>query len=333
MTLGHTDIELKELAGSSFTQREYWEVNWLWHNQSSEPLNPWGPLAGPEPQSRVQFSQVDPGNVWYESMYSAVLPDRASEPVMLNMLRALIIDFDSVRFFGETASQVSTFLMWLYTKAHVAEDAVGVYFSGKKGFHVVLPVGLFSPEEGDLLHVTPASLKQFVMYLCGSFSSVDMSVYDSRRLFRIEGAPHPDTGIRKKKITIGGVEVLGSPVVDGGSMQTVVESLKDAGDYGNIHQSVPLTELFLSALAVSSHETRSRYSSSIVPLPSLFEKVSEGDRHNRLVLISSILAKQGADLELSQEIAKLWNRQLEHPMELREVGRVVKSLHDKYSPK
>ena len=70
-----------------------------------------------------------------------------------------------------------------------------VFFSGKKGFHVCIPAGLFGVIPSPAL---PSAFKVLAKRLaaeCGA--GIDEGIYDAVRLFRTPNSRHPDTGLHK----------------------------------------------------------------------------------------------------------------------------------------
>lgn len=103
------------------------------------------------------------------------------------------------------ARKLVTFLRDRYG-AH-AENGLGAYFSGSKGFHVTL-VAL--PGFHPLPHV-PA----LVNLLCTTIAqkagvSVDPAIYDRQRLFRLPNTRHPRTGLYKRFLDLDELFRLGA---------------------------------------------------------------------------------------------------------------------------
>ncbi|VTR91692.1 DNA primase, small subunit OS=Rhodopirellula baltica SWK14 GN=RBSWK_05111 PE=4 SV=1 [Gemmata massiliana] len=91
------------------------------------------------------------------------------------------------------ARKLVTYLLDRY-KAH-AENGLGIYFSGAKGFHVTL-VAL--PGFHPLVHV-PALVKLLCLTIARKAgATIDSAVYDRQRLFRLPNTRHPRTGLHKR---------------------------------------------------------------------------------------------------------------------------------------
>jgi hypothetical protein len=77
-------------------------------------------------------------------------------------------------------------------------DGIGVYFSGQKGFHVVVELLLgvgFTP-------AVPGACKRLVLMVAAKAGvRIDTGCYDHQRLVRLPNSRHPATGLHKRFIT------------------------------------------------------------------------------------------------------------------------------------
>lgn len=90
--------------------------------------------------------------------------------------------------------------LYSYLSNFIPEDSLIVYYTGKKGFHVEC--------EALCLGINPSnSLHSTFRYIAKSISedldlqSLDFSVYDQRRMWRLPGTKHQDSGLYKNKLS------------------------------------------------------------------------------------------------------------------------------------
>ena len=70
-----------------------------------------------------------------------------------------------------------------------------VYFSGKKGFHVLI--------NSPIRHSHPHLIaKEIVTGICPNLETLDLRVYSALRMFRLEGSVHSGTGLYKTRLTL-----------------------------------------------------------------------------------------------------------------------------------
>lgn len=101
--------------------------------------------------------------------------------------------------------------LYEYLKQHIPESGIVVYFTGKKGFHIEC--------EAQCLGINPSNnLPNIFRWIAThlkdklSINNLDFSVYDARRMWRLPGSKHQDTGLYKNKISydqmLAGIDVI-----------------------------------------------------------------------------------------------------------------------------
>lgn len=80
------------------------------------------------------------------------------------------------------------------------EDDLLVFFSGKKGFHVGLPLSHAPDPSAEFPHVC----RELAVGLATEAGvALDTSIYEPVRLFRAPNTKHPETGLHKRRVTHG----------------------------------------------------------------------------------------------------------------------------------
>lgn len=116
----------------------------------------------------------------------------------------LYFDLDSENF--EDAHRDCIALYEHLTK-HIPKQSVLVYFTGKKGFHVECePIALGINPSNTLPKVFRHIATKLKNYL--DLVSLDFSVYDLRRMWRLPGSKHQSTGLYKTLLNPRGQENL-----------------------------------------------------------------------------------------------------------------------------
>lgn len=82
-----------------------------------------------------------------------------------------------------------------------------IYFSGKKGFHILVPSAMFDikpcPNLNLIYRIMVEDLKKSTVN-----DSIDMKIYDKRRLLRLPNSVHPSTKLYKIPITYSELKSL-----------------------------------------------------------------------------------------------------------------------------
>lgn len=105
-------------------------------------------------------------------------------------LNMVSFDFDSDDI-NESLDDVRRFVNWLEV------DDLVVFFSGSKGFHVMVPFGYFPLEPNEHL---PNQLKDLAKHLKESYPTLDDSIYNYNRKFRVPFSQHEKTGSYKRDV-------------------------------------------------------------------------------------------------------------------------------------
>ena len=87
-----------------------------------------------------------------------------------------------------------------YLSAHIPRESILVYFTGKKGFHVECEaITLGINPSNNLPNIFRFIAEQIKKDL--KISSLDFSVYDARRMWRLPGSRHQSTGLYKNLVS------------------------------------------------------------------------------------------------------------------------------------
>lgn len=99
---------------------------------------------------------------------------------------------------------VRAFTASLIGAYHVAPQNIRVFFSGKKGFHVIVLDPSFQAQPGS--EAVPEAIKKACTTLAGHLESFDPKVYNRTSLFRIPNSKHGKTGLYKIPLTLSEVD-------------------------------------------------------------------------------------------------------------------------------
>jgi hypothetical protein len=116
----------------------------------------------------------------------------------------LIVDFYA-DFDGESALDDVQKTIEHFVNLGIDEANIGVWFSGNKGFHIVIPREIFGGE------ISPRAVKIWRILaegICGELQSWDRTVYSSRRMWRVENTKHGGSGLYKIPLTVEDIQTL-----------------------------------------------------------------------------------------------------------------------------
>ena len=169
-----------------------------------EGLNSKGRLLTLEQLSKLQ---KDPNKDYYISIYkyNEEQKKRVEANGTVSGIRdvttdILVWDFDNANNPDDARQDVVSLAHRLVEKYNIDPDAIQCYYSGSKGFHVVLYLGNHQ--------VTPEQFKKATATIAEGLKTFDAVVSDPARVIRLEYTKHPKTGLFKIPLHITDVDEL-----------------------------------------------------------------------------------------------------------------------------
>jgi len=131
-----------------------------------------------------------------EGLYTSVWTYNSTEIEKATRLGPLYFDLDSSDI--ELALE-DTLKLKNYLCQYIDRDSIIIYFTGKKGFHIECePVALGINPSNNLPNIYRHIAQKVSSKL--AIQCIDFSVYDQRRMWRLEGSRHQATGLYKNII-------------------------------------------------------------------------------------------------------------------------------------
>lgn len=212
----------------------------------------------------------------------------------------------------------------------VPVEMLRIYFSGRKGFHLVIPNSLIGSEPGDYVS---RAMRIFAEKLFTGFA-YDTTIYNHVRLFRAANTRHGKTGLYKVPLTLEEAKTC-----------TVDQILELAQKPRNIRYPVAketnpfLQNMWQEAVKLANkHLDVQTYKGVHIPAltdhycyRSIFENgAEEGLRNSTLLRAAFILRKAGLPYEQAMEMLQQWNEEkLKPPLPTKEVENTVRSEYEK----
>ncbi len=205
-------------------------------------------------------------------------------------------------------------------------DVLRLFFSGKKGFHILIPARLFGAEPGLAL---PGVFKRMAGKMF-THVELDQTIYDRVRLFRISNTLHGVSGLYKVPLTAA--ELLHKTVEEIMALAAAPRKVGVRPPEG-INES--LAELYRSCLP---EPEPARVVSTGVPTPPrhaklcyhrIMEGLAEGNRDNAgLRLAVHWLKEYPADMV--QGMMHAWGQRCQPPIPAKDVDRLVRQAQREY---
>jgi hypothetical protein len=221
----------------------------------------------------------------------------------------LPIDIDSQNL--QEAQDNLTILVRNLQDYEIDMNACRFYFSGAKGFHVMIPSGIFGAKPSADIH------KRFrkVALSLSKGINIDTSIYDKTRIFRLANTINAKTNLYK--IELYPFEAMSLSIED------IRERAKEPGERLDIEAeydpSEELTTLYLADLTKSNKTTGTK---AKICMETLMKGVTEGERDNVGIRVATHLRQSGLSPKMMWVALDEWNDTNDPPLTTDELERV-----------
>ena len=262
-----------------------------------------------------------------------------------SLLGPFYLDYDSEDIDNEfyiIRREVYQTIKYLERVWNIPNNMICLYFSGAKGFHIVVPHEIVGIAPDKNLNIKYKKIAQLIVKEC-NLTHLDISIYDKRRLFRIPNSINSKTGLFKIPLSL---DVL---------MKNDFNHIKQMAMQPNdVKYDTPIkiekASKYYSMLFTKSNKqscsykkdkivnnNHSTYSKKLLPCIQyiLDNNVKQGKRNSTTVVLASSLLQLGKSLKEVFSILEEWNSYNEPPLSDAELGTTIVSAnklnkHDKY---
>ncbi len=213
------------------------------------------------------------------------------------------------------------FLRYLEQQYDVPLDALCIYFSGCKGFHVEIPVTLLGGIEPS--ENLPRRFKNFVLSL-GDWN-FDERIYDHNRLWRITNSINSKTGLYKIRLTPTELFDLSIAAIKEKAKEPVpLDTFTPSDDWDPLPGFV---ELWHRPKPPQKTWVTASRNAEIKDLAFLHKGVSEGQRNDSLFIHAKRLRALGDKQSKAERLLLDWNQKNAPPLGQNEVLGTVNSVY------
>ena len=204
------------------------------------------------------------------------------------------------------------------------DDEFLAFFSGRKGYHLGLPTGLWMPDASNTFHLVA---RQFCERLAeGAGVRIDQGVYDKVRAFRAPNSRHPKTGLHKRRLGFDELLHLKTETICDVAKEPLPFDLPTPTGTSPIavadwQEAVMAVERKKTAIAERKQVASGAPSLNCQTLRFIRHGADEGHRHRLLYSAARNLAEFGCRLDLA--MALLWEAGLDSGLTPRDVRRQI----------
>lgn len=227
----------------------------------------------------------------------------------------ILIDVDNDTDVAESKSRALDIITRLQSEYDLSPEDLSIYFSGNKGFHIVINLNSFgSPEPNEEMG---SIIKSIAVELCGPIK-IDVVIYENHRLMRVENSLHAKSDLYKIQLSYN--ELFGFSIEEIRALAKVPRTFNRKKPISDIRINEKINRIVRSAfLKTSEPETKIIEDGFFVPGP-------RGDRNNKLYKQAYYLFVNTDLHEKSiKEIINSINNSAPDPLPLSEINTLVNS--------
>lgn len=247
----------------------------------------------------------------------------------------LYFDFDAKDYVEVKVDALRTIDL-LYALFGINKNQISIYFSGNKGLHFIINKNILGVKPHKQLNAIYKEIANTI-YDALEFKTLDMQIYDNKRLFRIPNTRHEKTGLFKVPITYEELCNLSSDEIRSlAKTQRVIENSKEKDT--SLNEKANRTYLEYAQKAIEKldkyenmkSDVEQTFKSNPPCIKYLYTNGADtGNRNNATAMLTSFLKRKGYDLETSYKLVSDWNSNNSNPLSDYEIKRTCRSIYAK----
>ena len=245
----------------------------------------------------------------------------------------LYLDFDDANNFNNAKEDVIHTLSFFKIVYKIPSDQIKIYFSGHKGFHLIVPKEILGVQPDKNLNnffkTIAEQIKTFSIH-----KTVDLKIYDNKRLFRIPNSINSATNLYKIILTPNELFSLNEEQIKELAKQPRFINLPlrltlNPTANNQYLQAIKLYEQQAKEQNKKSKNYRHKKTLNIVPecITNILEEgAEEGCRNITIACLASFYKESGKTLEEIIDLIGQWNSKNSKPTPYREMCTTIKSI-------
>jgi len=224
----------------------------------------------------------------------------------------LPIDIDSENL--EDAQSYLNYLISNLDDNGIDTNTCRFYFSGAKGFHVMIPTAYLQAEPSVDIH---KRFRKIAIHLANGIN-IDTSIYDKTRIFRLPNTINTKTGLHKIELYSFEAMSLDIPKI----LDQAREPSEKLDIEKDLDASNDLADLFHEDLNKPKTNSNKSNAKTKICMETLMKGRSQGDRDDVGVRVASHLRQSGLTMKMIWVALNEWNDTNDPPLDTDELERI-----------
>lgn len=241
-------------------------------------------------------------------------------------------EIDSDDSFEQTRMSALSLVTALNTELRIKPSEIQFYFSGSKGFHLLIDPRVINARPSQKLNMAYKCLAMYLRTKIEHPGFLDTKIYDNKRLIRLPNTINSKTGLYKIAITYQELRTIKRD-----ELFKLAQNKRATASYSTALNNEAATR-FIDIIKKIAETVKPRTAHSNCKIPDKIQKLpvcakylfnthaDKGERNNTLAIISSILVQNGYTGDKALEIIYGWNEQNPEPLSDEEVEHTYKSV-------
>ena len=272
-----------------------------------------------------KFNNIDA----YSTNYMYNEEDQNNSDIIGPLYIDLDGDINDEESYNKVKQDALTAISYMNTHLKVPKEFIRIYFSGSKGFHIIVPHVVFGIQPcKDLNNKFKTIALEINKHTLNK--TVDTRIYDKKRLIRLPHSINGKTGLYKVPLT---ENILRASTYNSIKLYASMDRNIDIKEAKLIEDS----RLAFNEITKPKKKPKRANNTTFInpnyeiPLCVKFIYANgaiEGQRNNTLIILASALLQKGMDIEECIEIMNQWNEEKNEPaLNSSEVESTVRSAY------
>ena len=245
----------------------------------------------------------------------------------------LYLDFDDADNFNNAREDIIHTLSFFKIVYKIPSDQMKIYFSGHKGFHLIIPKEILGIEPNKNLNGIFKTIAEQVQTF-SIHKTVDLQIYDNKRLFRVPNSMHGKTKLYKIILTPEELVTLSEEQIKELAKQPRNINLPIKPILNPVAHSQYLQAIKTYEKNIKEQDKRAkgyRYKKTLNIVPQCIQNIlengaEEGYRNITIACLTSFYRESGKTLDETIDLLTQWNSRNTKPTPEREMKTTIKSI-------
>lgn len=229
--------------------------------------------------------------------------------------------------------QIVSFLKY---QCGIQSESIKLYFSGCKGFHILINPLVFGIETAQAdLNIKYKAFTKYILNNIISYKTIDLKIYDRARLFRMVNSINMKTGLYKVPVSFDFATKCSYDELIKYASHPKLNSL-NTFEPSPINKAIEKFNSVIEAESSLNQRNIIRRDGRVFEVPACINQMiqagaTQGNRNNTCIIIASALLQSGKTEEEVTSALNEWNENTTPSLSDKEIKSVIKSAIKEYN--